>query len=299
MRLSHGRVQGDRLVCPYHAWSFDAAGQGESPGSPKLQVRTAHFVAADHAGLIWIREDGEACPLPAVEPEGYELLHLAYVPLKAPVEALMENLNEIEHTGEAHGQFGYDPARMAEVEFDAQADDNSVRVLVAGPQKRMWRISQWALGARTGDCFKFDWTTRFPPLHTVGEYWWEGPRSHEDRPCRFKQFAYYIPVGPAECIWVSYYLWSFRGARRWLRRLLRPFVGMGARYEIRVDKWLIENVIPQTLESTGRRLGRFDKGLNELRQRWRRWREEYAVDGAPAGCAQDQTAPAGPSVERW
>jgi hypothetical protein len=68
---------------------------------------------------------------------------------------------------------------------------------------------------------------------------------------------------------------------------------MGARYEIRVDKWLIEHVIPQTLESTGRRLGRFDKGLNELRQRWRRWREEYAAPGSTVPCVQEQTAPTG------
>ena len=43
MKLSCGSVHGDRIVCPYHGWSFDRHGAGESPGSPKLHTNAPAF----------------------------------------------------------------------------------------------------------------------------------------------------------------------------------------------------------------------------------------------------------------
>src|SRR5262249_19689563 len=174
-------------------------------------------------------------------------------------------------------QFGYDGGRMDEVVFEADADDDTVRVRTAGPQMPAWKTTEWAMGMRSGDVLKFDWTTRFAPLHTTADFWWEDPRPGQVRPCRFKEAASFLPVGPRECLSVSYYFWSFQGWRRRLSRLLRPFVALGVRYEISLDRWLIEHVVPQSLFAPGRRLGRFDKGLHELRKRWQRWREAYAL----------------------
>jgi vanillate O-demethylase monooxygenase subunit len=277
MRLSLGRVADGRLVCPYHGWCFDTCGNGESPGSPKLHARAPHFDVAEHQRLIWIKDPGGTGTLPPLQHDGYDLLYLAYVPIKAPVESLMENFTEIEHTGTAHWQFGYDGNRMTEVSVDVEADDETVRVRTAGPQMRLWKTTAWAMGVRAGDILKFDWTTRFAPLHSTADFWWEDSRTGQVRPCRFKETAFFIPVGPRESLAVSYYFWSFQGIRRRLRRLLHPFVALGVRYEISLDRWLIENVVPQSLFTPSRRLGRFDKGLHELRKRWHRWREVYAM----------------------
>ena len=293
MRLSLGRVRGAQLVCPYHGWCFDARGEGESPGSPKLRVSVPHLDAAEHRGMIWVKDAAEstsagrpAAELPALQHEAYELLYLAYLPIKAPVESLMENFNEIEHTGTAHWQFGYDGRRMDEVTMEAEADDHSVRIRTSGPQMPVWLTSRLALGMRAGDRLTFEWTTRFAPLHSTADIWWEDPHTGEVRPCRLKETAYFIPVGPRESLAVSFYFWSFRGARRWLRRLLRPLVALGVRYELALDRRLIENVVPDSLFAPGRRLGRFDKGLHELRKLWQRWRQEYASPG-PLICGAD------------
>jgi phenylpropionate dioxygenase-like ring-hydroxylating dioxygenase large terminal subunit len=277
MRLSKGWVENDCLVCPYHGWCFDAAGHGESPGSPKLSVRTAALDVAEHRGVVWVKDAAGTGTLPPLDFDGYELLYIAYWPMKAPVEALMENFTEIEHTGTAHWQFGYDPARMTDVRVDTEAEEDWVRTRTAGPQMRLWPPTKWTMGMRSGDCLKFDWTTRFAPLHTSADFWWEDPSSGEVRPCRFKEVAFFVSVGPEECLLVSFYFWSWRGKRRWLKHLLWPFASLAVRYEISLDKWLIENVVPRSLHATGRRLGRFDQGLHEQRKRLKRRMEEDAT----------------------
>src|SRR5829696_3087753 len=39
MKLSLGKVAGDKLRCLYHGWTFDCQGNGESPATPKLYAR--------------------------------------------------------------------------------------------------------------------------------------------------------------------------------------------------------------------------------------------------------------------
>src|SRR4051794_31815501 len=43
MRLSRGKVLGERLQCPYHGWTFDCRGRGESPGTPRLHAQVEAF----------------------------------------------------------------------------------------------------------------------------------------------------------------------------------------------------------------------------------------------------------------
>ena len=296
MRLSKGWVNGDRLVCPYHGWCFDAAGNGESPGSPKLSVQADNLAAIEHRGIIWIKDRNGPGALPPLEFDGYELLYTAYFPMKAPVEALMENFTEIEHTGTAHWQFGYFQDRMSEVTVESEVVGDAVRTRTAGPQMRLWFLTEWTMGMHTGDCLKFDWLTHFGPLHTSADFWWEDPRTQQVRPCRFKEIAFFVPVGPEECLLVSFYFWSWQQtARRWLRHLWRPFVRLAVGYEISLDKWLIENVIPRSIHEPGRRLSRFDKGLQEQRKRWQRCcNGEDAMNGArlpeqPPPAEQTQT----------
>jgi phenylpropionate dioxygenase-like ring-hydroxylating dioxygenase large terminal subunit len=38
MKLSAGKVEGDRLVCSYHGWSFTTDGQGRSPSTPYMHA---------------------------------------------------------------------------------------------------------------------------------------------------------------------------------------------------------------------------------------------------------------------
>jgi hypothetical protein len=160
---------------------------------------------------------------------------------------------------------------MSEVLVETESTEDAVRTTTAGPQMPLWFMTEWTMGMKSGDCLKFDWTTRFAPLHTSADFWWEAADSKRLRPCRFKEEAYFVPVSAEECLLVTFYFWSWKTRAQWLlSRFLRPFVISAVRYEIKIDKWLIENVMPQSVHSPTRRLGRFDKGLYEQRKRWQK-----------------------------
>src|SRR5579862_390747 len=64
--LSVGRViDGDRLECRYHGWTYDKDGACvRIPSRPGMNIppraRAQRYDAAEHAGLIWVCLDGPA-----------------------------------------------------------------------------------------------------------------------------------------------------------------------------------------------------------------------------------------------
>ena len=55
MRLSLGTVAGEKLRCKYHGWTFTCDGQGESPGTPKLQACASTYDVREANGYIWVK----------------------------------------------------------------------------------------------------------------------------------------------------------------------------------------------------------------------------------------------------
>ena len=66
-RLSLGEVQGEKLQCRYHGWTFDACGQGESPGTPKLHACATAFEVREAHGAVWVKPAGVAAEFPRFE----------------------------------------------------------------------------------------------------------------------------------------------------------------------------------------------------------------------------------------
>src|SRR3989442_1175931 len=63
LKLSVGKVVGEKLQCSYHGWSFTTAGAGESPGTPKLYACAKSYACAEAFGAIWVRDQDAAQPL--------------------------------------------------------------------------------------------------------------------------------------------------------------------------------------------------------------------------------------------
>ena len=88
MRLSAGSVQGNKLRCRYHGWTYTCDGQGESPGTPKLHACAESYEAVDRFGAIWVKPRTAAATFPHFDVDGYyhlcTLFHRAQRLWKSP-----------------------------------------------------------------------------------------------------------------------------------------------------------------------------------------------------------------------
>jgi vanillate O-demethylase monooxygenase subunit len=268
MRLSRGWVEGERLVCPYHGWSFDARGAGESPGTPKLRTCAPHLEAVERYDAIWVKAEGATARFPVLEPDGYHRVSVLRQRVKAPLLAVLDNFTEVEHTGTAHMFFGYPVDALGGVQTKVEVTDDTVRVINTGPQKWIpWPVER-LFGIRTGDAFTDDWTTYFSPVHVVYDQWWADPKTGEARPKRLRLWVFFTPVDEDTtdlhvCIYSTARPWGRLGLNQVIRRILAGFV----RLETFLDKRIVEHLADKSPELRGRKLGRFDKALGENRRR--------------------------------
>lgn len=100
MRLSFGRVRGDRLLCAYHGWNYDEAGRccfipARPAMKPSEKIATSRHKAVDRDGLLWVclaEEKGEPPSLSALHPEGSGFVFCQSIVLPLPAEVLAERL---------------------------------------------------------------------------------------------------------------------------------------------------------------------------------------------------------------
>ena len=193
--LSEGKVVGESLQCAYHGWCFGPDGNGYSPGMPRVPQRATCYDVADRSGLIWLKDSSSTEPFPELAPPGYEFCHALLGAVRAPVELLVDNFTEVEHTAAAHLTFGYSLERLHEVTFQTQVEDSTVRSRSAGPQKTVPPWTAATMGIQTGDRFVVDWVTRGDPLHVRYEMHWEDPETGRMRPPRMYELAYFWSLG--------------------------------------------------------------------------------------------------------
>jgi vanillate O-demethylase monooxygenase subunit len=262
MRLSHGRVENDRLTCPYHGWNYDAQGKGASPGNPNFSVCATSFETAEKYGMIWVKSRRTPSEIPTLDADGFYHVHTLCKTVRAPVEVLLDNFTEVEHTSTAHLLFGYAQEKMDEVTLETEVTDEGVRSLCSGPQKKLFWFVEPFIKVHTGDRFIVDFTTYFAPLHARYEMSWEDPVSGAQRPLRLKEAAFFCKLNEQESLLVAFYFSTLKpSGALGLNRLISPVVRKVIDYEFELDRRLIENVTHAGAQLQGCRLGRFDKAL--------------------------------------
>jgi len=108
--LSQGRVEGGRLVCPYHGWEFDRAGQCQAvPGlcdDGQRRYGSVHsYPSAEQDGLVWVYSDeialGSPPQIDLLQKPGYvSLMHDFTV--EADLVDAVENFLDATHTHFVH-----------------------------------------------------------------------------------------------------------------------------------------------------------------------------------------------------
>lgn len=269
--LRLGRVVGGRLQCGYHGWTYGADGQAESPGTPKLRACTRHYSTQEKYGYIWIRSPDSTATLPEFDTEGYELVCIRDYAIRAPLEVVLDNFTEVEHTPTTHANFGYDLSKMSEVKTSVESTPDSVRVVNTGPQKKTPWIIQQLAGLKTGDLFTDDWVTHFSPVYTVYDQFWNDPKTGQERRDRYRIYVFFNPVNDEQTQLVVFaYLLARSRARAAVIRLTRPLLSLIVHVEVVCDVRMLESLADKSPRLEGMKLSRFDRVLGLNRERMER-----------------------------
>ena len=147
-RLSAGRVDGNQLVCAYHAWRFDGAGRCMAiPAMPAQRPPQAACAAAWHAceayGLVWVCVGVPATPvLPFPEHADARLNKVVCGPYDVATSGprIVENFLDMAHFPFVHAGILGEPAHTEVRDYQVEAwDDGSG---LAGPRAtgcRFWQ----------------------------------------------------------------------------------------------------------------------------------------------------------------
>jgi phenylpropionate dioxygenase-like ring-hydroxylating dioxygenase large terminal subunit len=268
MRLSLGKVVKHRLQCPYHGWTFDCDGAGESPGTPKLYACARRFDAVERHGSIWVKSAGSSAVFPPFEVAGYFHIGTLYHQARAPLELALDNFCEIEHTPTTHAFFGYALERMHEVQVRFETTDKTVRVINSGPPKRIAPLLRLVLGIGRGYEFRDDWTTYFSPVYSVYDHWFAHPSTGRGSMVRWRLYIFFTPLNDEETALTTFAFTKSRypgpnGAARLFRRYMLRHLD----YEIGLDVRILENLVDKSTCIEGLKLSRFDKVLGLNRER--------------------------------
>jgi phenylpropionate dioxygenase-like ring-hydroxylating dioxygenase large terminal subunit len=280
LKLSYGRVVGEKIECKYHGWTFDACGNGESASTPKMTTCTEAFDAREEHGYVWIKSTASDPPFPVINPEGHYHIGNFRHTVPAPLELTLDNFTEIEHSGTVHDTFGYDLDRLPEVKVRFEPTDTSVRVINEGPSKTLFKPFAWLLGIRKGDLFHDDWTTYFSPVYTVFDHWWTSPDGRREGMVKWRLYIFFWPIDGDRTAVVSFVYGKSRypgptGGLRLTKWLFRKEIDR----EIRQDISMLEHMAVKDVSIDGMKLSRFDKVLGLTRERIDRI---YRGNGVPA-----------------
>ncbi|HEY2315967.1 MAG TPA: aromatic ring-hydroxylating dioxygenase subunit alpha [Streptosporangiaceae bacterium] len=141
--LSLGRVSGDEIVCPYHAWRYGPDGrctaipQLEDPSRVPAKARVAAFRAQERYGLIWVALAQPRWPLPEVpELEDVTWAVVSAGPYRWQCDAArqVENFTDFGHFPWVHPGLLGDPERPVVPRHEVRTDDHVLHYTIVRPE---------------------------------------------------------------------------------------------------------------------------------------------------------------------
>lgn len=271
MRLSCGSVEGEKIVCPYHGWRWGTDGRGTAPGTPTAKPIAEHYCVVERLGAVWVKSSRSTVAFPQWDVEGWRALGRIKKRIPAPLELVLDNFIEVEHTPTTHALLGYPIEKMSEVECVTTVTDQSVRVYNRGPQRALpWAVRK-LLRITDRAHFIDDWTTYFSPVYTVYNQYWIDPVTTAPSPEALRIAVFFNPVAPAVTELMVFVhartpVWSRVGIDLALGRVIIGLVEM----EINRDAAMLSRLADHEISLKShppRSLGRFDKAIVAARAR--------------------------------
>ncbi|MEO8350678.1 MAG: Rieske 2Fe-2S domain-containing protein [Chthoniobacteraceae bacterium] len=268
MKLSTGRVDDGRVICPYHGWSFASTGEGESPSAPKMHACAASYDCAETSGVVWVRARENQQALPTLVKDGWNAFGTVFNRLPAPLQLVIDNFSEIEHTVTTHPHFGFEPARASEATIVLETTDDSVIARGYGPAKRPPLGTRLGAGIRRGDLFHADYTFYFDPPRSIVTHWWSDPQTGRERMFKYHVIHYFVPEDEKTTRMVTF---GFLKIGWPMLHWLGPHLGWLLRRRtwetVEEDAVLLGNLAEYLPGLEGMKLSRFDTILGLTRER--------------------------------
>lgn len=270
MRLSLGKVCEGRLQCPYHGWTFDADGAGESPGTPKLTTTTTAYETREVEGLVWVRRKGSETAFPTLDAQqlGFQPMVTMRHEMDAPLDVVLDNFNELEHTATTHLVVGFSLEDMSQVVVDIEPAADHVKIHYHGPCRDYpWVFRKW-LGIRRRAVFHVDGQTRYSPVYTYGDYHWVDQHTGRRSWVTVRNVHLFAPVDDHRTtVFTLGYMRLDRPRWNFLLPIVGSFMRRSYRQEVDEDKRMIDNLADKQTDLAGLKLSRFDRVLGANRER--------------------------------
>lgn len=269
MKLSEGRVIGEKLMCKYHGWTFDCNGNGESPGTPKMNACASTWDAREDHGYIWVKSRESKPVFPDFGVGGWCWMCTTEHVAKAPLELTLDNFCEIEHTPTTHDIFGYQLDAMKDVTVRFETTDDSVTVINHGKPKKMNPILSYLIGIKKNYIFNDTWTTHFSPVYSIYDHLWQDPNTGEESTVKWKVVIFFSPVHNMETRVTAF---TYAKSRWWVPPhggllAFRRFMRWKVAHEINLDVNILNGLACYDTRMEGMKLSRFDKALMLNRER--------------------------------
>jgi nitrite reductase/ring-hydroxylating ferredoxin subunit len=268
MRLSCGSVAGDRVVCPYHGWTFGKCGDGESPGTPKMRAQAVAYDVREAYGVVWLKTAGVEAEFPDIKPDGYYQLCASKFVAEAPLELALDNFSELEHSASTHILFGYDLVRLPEMTMTVRADDRHTYVVTTGPHKKMHWLPKLLMGLKTDGEFTSDWKTSFSPVYSIFDHTIVDTDTRKPAKVNWRLCVFFTPIDAmnTRLSVIVFTKSSYPGPNGCIRPV-SPILTRMFESEINLDLEILKNIADKNPKLTGMKLGRYDRVLALNRER--------------------------------
>ncbi len=288
MRLSLGWVEGERLVCPYHGWSFAASGEGESARTPKMHACARRYDVVETFGVLWVRSAGSQMPFPDLGVAGYIPAGIVHRSVRVPIELLLDNHVELEHSTTTHQILGFDLKGIVEAEAEFEILDDRIHIVCRGPQRKIPGPLGRLMGLSRQETFVNDSVLRFSPPHLASvSKWFDRKTGVPTRGIDARIFVFFNPTSRTETDLLTILFVAEKHS--WFTRTFVRTIGRRmAEFETMQDVRMLEGIADQRVDVDGMKLSRFDRALVAVRERLDRhyWGPEgLAGDAAPATCS--------------
>ncbi len=133
-KLSLGKVEGERLICPYHGWVYNEAGKcvlipAHPEQVPPERARAQAYQALELYGWVWVTLGNPTHRPPAFaewDDSSFRNIHCGPYFFKAGAPRVIENFLDVAHFPFVHEGYLGDPEHTAISDYEAVTDADGI-----------------------------------------------------------------------------------------------------------------------------------------------------------------------------